>query len=164
MHFLASTLESLFGGYIWDRSLGGAVYLVGLSFSLCSTLCLHICCHEYFVPPSKKDQSSHTGLPSSYTRNKVFTGARVSAVIHCQKSTIQRKEHHMDGVTSLLKVEQHALPFASDLRNRNSSLITASNLNLQRLSTGQTGTYSLTIARIQHRTNRHLFFNYKQKL
>jgi hypothetical protein len=34
--------------------------LDGLSFSVCSTLCLHICFHEYFVPPSKKDQSIHT--------------------------------------------------------------------------------------------------------
>ena len=34
--------------------------LDGLSFSLCSILCLCISSHEYFVPPSKKDQSIHT--------------------------------------------------------------------------------------------------------
>jgi hypothetical protein len=34
--------------------------LEGLSFCLCSTLCLCICSCEYFVPPSKKDQSIHT--------------------------------------------------------------------------------------------------------
>ena len=32
----------------------------GLSFSLCSKLCLHISSSEYFVPPSKKNQSIHT--------------------------------------------------------------------------------------------------------
>jgi hypothetical protein len=34
--------------------------LDGLSFSLCSILCLYISSHGYFVPPSKKDQSIHT--------------------------------------------------------------------------------------------------------
>jgi hypothetical protein len=34
--------------------------LDGLSFSLCSTLCLFISSHGYFVPSSKKDQSIHT--------------------------------------------------------------------------------------------------------
>ena len=34
--------------------------LGGLSFSLCSTLCLCISSHGYFVPPSKKDGSVHT--------------------------------------------------------------------------------------------------------
>ena len=34
--------------------------LDGLSFSLCSTLCLYICSHEYFHPLSKKDQSTQT--------------------------------------------------------------------------------------------------------
>ena len=34
--------------------------LDGLSFSLCPTLCLHICSREYFVPLSKKDKSIHT--------------------------------------------------------------------------------------------------------
>ena len=33
--------------------------LDGLSFSLCSTLCLCICSHEYFVPLSEKDWSAH---------------------------------------------------------------------------------------------------------
>ena len=35
-------------------------FLDGLSFSLCSALCLPICSYEYFVPLSKKDQSTHT--------------------------------------------------------------------------------------------------------
>jgi hypothetical protein len=34
--------------------------LDGHSFSLCSTLCLYNSFREYFVPPSKKDQSIHT--------------------------------------------------------------------------------------------------------
>jgi hypothetical protein len=34
--------------------------LDGLSFSLCSTLCLCISSHGYFVSPSKKDQSVYT--------------------------------------------------------------------------------------------------------
>jgi hypothetical protein len=34
--------------------------LDSLSFSLCSTLCLHICSHEYFVTPAKNDQRTHT--------------------------------------------------------------------------------------------------------
>ena len=34
--------------------------LVGLSFSLCSTLCLCIYSHEYFVLLSKKNLSNHT--------------------------------------------------------------------------------------------------------
>ena len=34
--------------------------LDGLSFSVCSTLCLCISSHGYFVPPSKKDWSIHT--------------------------------------------------------------------------------------------------------
>jgi hypothetical protein len=41
-------------------------FLGDLSFSLCSTLCLHISSCEYFVPPSKKHRSIHIffGLPS----------------------------------------------------------------------------------------------------
>jgi hypothetical protein len=35
-------------------------FLDGLSFSLCSTLCLPNSSHEYFVPPSKKDWSIQT--------------------------------------------------------------------------------------------------------
>lgn len=85
----------------------------------------------------------------------MFPGARVSTVIHCEKSVMQRKEHCVIGVTSLPKVEKHALQFASDLRNRNSFLTATRNLNLQRLNPGQTGTFSLTIARIQHRTDTH---------
>jgi hypothetical protein len=34
--------------------------LDGLSFSLCSKLCLSISSHGYFVPPSKKEKSIHT--------------------------------------------------------------------------------------------------------
>jgi hypothetical protein len=34
--------------------------LNGLSSSLCSTLCLCISSHEYFVPFSKKDRSIHS--------------------------------------------------------------------------------------------------------
>ena len=53
-HILATTIVSGFGVCIWDRS---PVWqsMDGLSFSLCSTLCLHISSPEYFVPPSKKD-------------------------------------------------------------------------------------------------------------
>jgi hypothetical protein len=36
--------------------------LDGLSFSLCSVLCLHISSCEYFVLLCKKDQSTHTLL------------------------------------------------------------------------------------------------------
>jgi hypothetical protein len=49
-YFLASSVVSGFGDSIWD----------GLSFSLCFTLCIYISSHGYFVPPSKKDQSTHT--------------------------------------------------------------------------------------------------------
>ena len=35
-------------------------FLDGLSFSLCSELCLCNSFHGHFVPPSKKDQSVHT--------------------------------------------------------------------------------------------------------
>ena len=34
--------------------------LDGVSFSHYSTVWLCICSHEYFVPPSKNDQSTHT--------------------------------------------------------------------------------------------------------
>jgi hypothetical protein len=58
-HFLAPTIVSGFGDCIWDGSPGGAVSCWP-SFNFCSTLCLHICYREYFVPLSKKDQSTHT--------------------------------------------------------------------------------------------------------
>jgi hypothetical protein len=48
MHFLASTIVSGFGNCIWDESPGGTIS-EWLSFSLCSTLYLHICSCEYFV-------------------------------------------------------------------------------------------------------------------
>ena len=60
-HFLASTIMSGFGGYIWDgihAQVGQS--LDDLSFCLCSTLCLHIFSCEYFVPLSKKDWTTHT--------------------------------------------------------------------------------------------------------
>jgi hypothetical protein len=57
-HLLASTIVSGFGGCLWDRSPGGQ-FLDGLSFSLCSELCLYNSFHEYFVPPSKKDRTIH---------------------------------------------------------------------------------------------------------
>jgi hypothetical protein len=47
-HFTAFTITSRFGDYIWYGSLVGQS-LDGLSFSLCSTLCLHISSWEYFV-------------------------------------------------------------------------------------------------------------------
>jgi hypothetical protein len=56
---LASTVVSGFGDCIWDGSPGGES-LNGLSFSLCSTLCFCNSFHGYFVPLSKKDQSTHT--------------------------------------------------------------------------------------------------------
>jgi hypothetical protein len=59
-HFLASTVVSEFGDCIWDESQMGWPPLDGLSFSLCSVLCLHICSHEYFVSLSKKDERTHT--------------------------------------------------------------------------------------------------------
>jgi hypothetical protein len=34
-------------------------FLDGLSFGLCSPLCLDICSHEYFIPLSKKDLNYH---------------------------------------------------------------------------------------------------------
>jgi hypothetical protein len=58
-HFLASTIVSALGNCIWDGSHMGQS-LDGLSFSLCSTLCLCICSLEYFVTPSKKDLNIHT--------------------------------------------------------------------------------------------------------
>jgi hypothetical protein len=58
-HFLASVILSGFSVCRWDGSLLGQ-FSDGLSFSLCSTLCLSISSLEYFVPPSKKDQSIHT--------------------------------------------------------------------------------------------------------
>jgi hypothetical protein len=44
--------------YGMDPQVGHS--LNGLSFSFCSTLCLCISYHEYFDPPSNKDQSIHT--------------------------------------------------------------------------------------------------------
>ena len=41
-----------------NRQVGQS--LDGLSFSICSVLCHHICSHEYFILLSKKDQSIHT--------------------------------------------------------------------------------------------------------
>ena len=46
--------------YGMDPQVGKS--LDGLSISLCSTLCLHICSSEYFVPYCKKDQRAHTLL------------------------------------------------------------------------------------------------------
>ena len=53
------TVVSGFGDCMWDGSQVG-LCLDGLSFSLCSILCLCISSHGYFVPPSKKDQSIRT--------------------------------------------------------------------------------------------------------
>ena len=47
-------IVSGFGDCIWDDHQVEQ-FLDGLSFSLCSTLCLPNSSHEYFVPPSKKD-------------------------------------------------------------------------------------------------------------
>jgi hypothetical protein len=58
-HLLASTIVSGFGDCIYDGSPSGKS-LDGLFFSLCSTLCLCISSHGYFVLPSKKDWSIHT--------------------------------------------------------------------------------------------------------
>ena len=57
--FLASAIVSEFCIYIWMNPQVGQS-LEGLSFSLCSTLCVHISCLEYFVPPSKKNWTIHT--------------------------------------------------------------------------------------------------------
>jgi hypothetical protein len=56
---LAPPLETLCSVQWMDESIhlciGQTLALDGLSFSLCSTLCLRIPSHRYFVPPSKKD-------------------------------------------------------------------------------------------------------------
>jgi hypothetical protein len=60
-HFLASTIVSGFDDstvYGMDPQVGQ--FLNSLSFSLCSTHCLHIWSHEYFIPHSKKDRHTHT--------------------------------------------------------------------------------------------------------
>jgi hypothetical protein len=58
-HLLASTIVSgLVTVYRMNPQVGQS--LDGLSFSLCSTLCLCNSSHGYFVPPSKKDRSIHT--------------------------------------------------------------------------------------------------------
>jgi hypothetical protein len=58
-HFLSPTMVSgLVTVYGMNPQVGQP--LDGLSFSLCSILCPHICSREYFVPLSKKDQSTHT--------------------------------------------------------------------------------------------------------
>jgi hypothetical protein len=57
--FLASTIVSGFGGYLWNGS-PGEQSLDGHSFSLCSEICLCNSSHGYFVPPSQKDHSIHT--------------------------------------------------------------------------------------------------------
>jgi len=51
-HFLKSAILSGFGDYIYGMDPQMGQFLDGLSFSLCSTLCLHISSCEYFVPPS----------------------------------------------------------------------------------------------------------------
>jgi hypothetical protein len=58
MFFFASAIVSAFGDCIKGGSPGGAVSGL-LSFSLYFTRCLCISSHEYFVTPSKKDQSIH---------------------------------------------------------------------------------------------------------
>ena len=58
-HFLSPTMVSgLVTVYGMNPQVGQP--LDGLSISLCSILCPHICSREYFVPLSKKDQSTHT--------------------------------------------------------------------------------------------------------
>lgn len=57
--------------------------------------------------------------------------------MQCQKDTVKWKEqgkdiiHHVNGVTTLVLVEKHALQFTSDLKNRNLFLITSRKLYLQ---------------------------------
>jgi len=58
-HLLTYTVVSGFSNCIWDGFPGGQS-MDGLSFSLCSTLCLCIFSHGYFDSPSKKDRSIHT--------------------------------------------------------------------------------------------------------
>jgi hypothetical protein len=53
-HLLASIMVSGFGDCIWMELQVGQS-LDGLSFSICSTLCLCNSFHGYFVLPSKKD-------------------------------------------------------------------------------------------------------------
>ena len=56
MNFLVSTIVSgLVPIYGMNPQVGQS--LDSLSFNLCPTLCLHIYSSEYFVNPSKKDQS-----------------------------------------------------------------------------------------------------------
>ena len=59
MHFLESTRVSGFLNCIRDESPGGESQ-GDLSFSLCSTLYLHICSCEYFVFLLRKNRSPHT--------------------------------------------------------------------------------------------------------
>jgi hypothetical protein len=55
-HFLSSAIVSGIGDYIWNGSPGGS--LDGLSFSFCSTFCLHISSHEYFIALPRKTKTS----------------------------------------------------------------------------------------------------------
>jgi hypothetical protein len=60
MHFLASTLGSVFGDYIWNGSPGEAVSRWPLLESLLHNLSLYFLL--YFVTPSKKDLREHTSV------------------------------------------------------------------------------------------------------
>jgi hypothetical protein len=63
MHFLESTIVSgLITVYGMNTQVGQS--LDGLSFSLCSTLYLHICSCEYFVLLLRRIEQPHFGLPS----------------------------------------------------------------------------------------------------
>ena len=55
-HFLASTIVSSFGDCIRDGSPGGTVFSSVSDSHFVSLFATH----EYFVSPSKKDQSTHT--------------------------------------------------------------------------------------------------------
>jgi hypothetical protein len=59
MHFLTSTIVSVFDDCIWDGTPGGA-FSRWLFFNIWSILWIHICSSEYFVPHSKKDLTTHT--------------------------------------------------------------------------------------------------------
>jgi hypothetical protein len=63
MYFLASTIASGFGDCVWDESPSGES-LDGLSFSLCSTLCL---CISKFVWNKKKPRITKTIINNKRT-------------------------------------------------------------------------------------------------
>jgi hypothetical protein len=59
-HALLGIQNSVWDGWLYEMDPQVGQSLNGLSFSLCSTLCLSISYREYFVLPSEKDWNTHT--------------------------------------------------------------------------------------------------------